>query len=102
MPWQRQGVGRRLASFAAAAAIVLCGLIGYVRLHSPEVGDIVTVPNVGAYGVTASLLLFLSRPAPHEVVLRNGEVLTVSQLQVRRNAERVLSTVTTPQLNGQL
>ncbi|HEX6519140.1 MAG TPA: type III PLP-dependent enzyme [Streptosporangiaceae bacterium] len=72
-----------------------------VRLHSPEVGDIVTIPNVGAYGVTASLLLFLSRPAPHEVVLRNGEVLTVSQLQVRRNAERSLSTVTTPQLNGQ-
>lgn len=58
-----------------------------VQLHTLGVGDIVTVPNVGAYGVTASLLLFLSRPAPHEVVLRGGEVLTVSQLRVRRTED---------------
>ena len=57
-----------------------------VRLHSLDVGDIVTVPNVGAYGVTASLLLFLSRPAPREVVVRGDEVLNVSQLRVRRTA----------------
>jgi diaminopimelate decarboxylase len=57
-----------------------------VHTHSLEVGDIVTIPNVGAYGVTASLLLFLSRPAPCEVVLRRGEVLTASQLRVRRTA----------------
>jgi diaminopimelate decarboxylase len=57
-----------------------------VQLNALKAGDIVTVPNVGAYGATASLLLFLSRPAPSEVVLRGGEVLTVSQLQVRRIA----------------
>ncbi|MBV9452065.1 MAG: type III PLP-dependent enzyme [Streptosporangiaceae bacterium] len=57
-----------------------------VQLHSTDVGDIVTVPNVGAYGVTASLLLFLSRPAPREVVVRGDEVLNVSQLRVRRAA----------------
>jgi len=57
-----------------------------VQTHTLEVGDLVTVPNVGAYGVTASLLLFLSRPAPCEVVLRRGEVLTASQLRVRRTA----------------
>ena len=57
-----------------------------VQLHIPKAGEIVTVPNVGAYGVTASLLLFLSRPAPSEVVLRGGQVLTVSQLRVRRTA----------------
>jgi diaminopimelate decarboxylase len=55
-----------------------------VRLNTLKVGDIVTVPNVGAYGITASLLLFLSRPAPREVVVRGEEVLTVSQLQARR------------------
>jgi diaminopimelate decarboxylase len=58
-----------------------------VQLHTLGVGDIVTVPNVGAYGITASLLLFLSRPAPHEVVLRGGEVLRVSQLRVRRTVD---------------
>jgi diaminopimelate decarboxylase len=58
------------------------------QLNTLSVGDIVTVPNVGAYGVTASLLLFLSRPAPHEVVLRGGEVHAVSQLQVHRTVDR--------------
>lgn len=57
-----------------------------VPLHRLEAGDIVTVPNVGAYGVTASLLLFLSRPAPGEVVMRDGEILDVSKLRVRRTA----------------
>jgi diaminopimelate decarboxylase len=75
---------------AAAATLVgpLCtpgDVLGRnMQLHTLKAGDIVTVPNVGAYGATASLLLFLSRPAPHEVVVRGGEVLTVSQLQVRR------------------
>jgi diaminopimelate decarboxylase len=58
-----------------------------VQLHTLRTGDIVTVPNVGAYGLTASLLLFLSRPAPHEVVLRGGQVLNVSQLRMHRTAD---------------
>jgi diaminopimelate decarboxylase len=49
-----------------------------------EVGDVVTVPNVGAYGVTASLTGFLGRPAPAEVVLRGGEVESVSRLESLR------------------
>jgi diaminopimelate decarboxylase len=59
-----------------------------VRLHTNGVGDIVTVPNAGAYGVTASLMNFLSRPAPYEVVLRGGQVQTVSQLRVHRTEDR--------------
>jgi diaminopimelate decarboxylase len=55
-----------------------------VRLHPLKPGDRITVPNVGAYGATASLLLFLGRPAPREVVVRDGEVVTVSRLEVRR------------------
>lgn len=58
-----------------------------VPLHTLGVGDIVTVPNVGAYGLTASLLLFLSRPAPHEVVVRGGQVRNVSQLRMNRTAD---------------
>jgi diaminopimelate decarboxylase len=45
----------------------------------------VGMTNVGAYGATANLLLFLSFPAPREVVVQGGKTVTVSQLQVRRN-----------------
>ena len=57
------------------------------QLHTLGIGDIVTVPNTGAYGLTASLLMFLSRPAPHEVVLSGGEVLNVSQLRMNRTPD---------------
>jgi len=50
-------------------------------------GDIVTVPNVGAYGVTASLISFLGRPAPTEVVVRGDEVVSVSRLDYQRAYE---------------
>jgi diaminopimelate decarboxylase len=55
-----------------------------IELPTLEIGDVITVPNVGAYGPTASLLLFLSRPAPREVILRGADVVSVSQLEVRR------------------
>jgi diaminopimelate decarboxylase len=50
-------------------------------------GDIVTVPNVGAYGVTASLISFLGRPAPTEVVVRGDEIVSVSRLDYQRAYE---------------
>jgi diaminopimelate decarboxylase len=56
-----------------------------VPMRSVKPGDMITVPNVGAYGATASLMLFLSRAAPREVVVRGDEVLTVSQLKVNRS-----------------
>jgi diaminopimelate decarboxylase len=50
-------------------------------------GDVVTVPNVGAYGVTASLISFLGRPAPTEVVVRGDEIISVSRLDYQRAYE---------------
>jgi diaminopimelate decarboxylase len=47
-------------------------------------GDLVTVPNVGAYGVTASLFGFLGREAPAEVAVRGGEVVSATRLDYRR------------------
>ncbi|WP_158839673.1 type III PLP-dependent enzyme [Saccharothrix deserti] len=49
-------------------------------------GDLVAIPNAGAYGPTASLLGFLGRPAPTEVVVRGDEVVSVSRLELRRSA----------------
>ena len=55
-----------------------------ISLPLAEPGDIVTIPNTGAYGITASLLLFLGRPAPTEVVVSGGEVVSVSRIEHNR------------------
>ncbi|MFI7020070.1 type III PLP-dependent enzyme [Streptomyces sp. NPDC050164] len=47
-------------------------------------GDVVTVPNVGAYGLTASLIAFLGRPTAAEVALDSGRVVNASRLELRR------------------
>lgn len=41
------------------------------KMAAVEVGDVLAVPNVGAYGLTASLLGFLSHETPAEVAYRN-------------------------------
>ncbi|MBQ1097268.1 type III PLP-dependent enzyme [Streptomyces sp. b94] len=46
--------------------------------------DVVTVPNTGAYGPTASLLAFLGRPAPAEIVLRGGDLVSATRIDYRR------------------
>jgi len=38
----------------------------------PEVGDLVAVLDVGAYGFTESMPYFLSHPIPAEVAVRGG------------------------------
>lgn len=47
-------------------------------------GELLRVPNVGAYGLTASLLAFLGHPAPVEVVVDGGQVVHASRLAVHR------------------
>ena len=57
------------------------------KLPELAAGDVITVPNVGAYDVTASLISFLGRPAPTEVVVRGDEIVSVSRLDYRRAYE---------------
>ncbi|MFI2645688.1 type III PLP-dependent enzyme [Streptomyces sp. NPDC018610] len=52
-------------------------------------GDRVAIPNTGAYGPTASLLMFLGRPAPAEVVVRDGDVVSVSRIEHVRTYRKV-------------
>lgn len=47
----------------------------------PQPGDLLAVPNAGAYGPTASLTGFLSRPAALEVSRRGGAVVDVARLR---------------------
>jgi diaminopimelate decarboxylase len=47
-------------------------------------GDLLAVPNVGAYGLYASLVAFLGHPAPVEVVVDQGVPVHVSRLDIAR------------------
>jgi len=44
-------------------------------------GDPVAIPNVGAYGLTASLIGFLGHPPPAEVAYRGGRVVAAQRLR---------------------
>jgi len=48
-----------------------------IRLPAPAVGDLLGVLDVGAYGFTESMPLFLSHPTPAEVAIRRGEVALI-------------------------
>lgn len=45
------------------------------KMAPVEIGDILAVPNVGAYGLTASLPAFLSHETPAEVAFRGTSVV---------------------------
>ena len=46
--------------------------------------SLVAIPNVGAYGLTASLVAFLSHPAPAEVVYRGVAVSAAHRIVLQR------------------
>jgi diaminopimelate decarboxylase len=51
-----------------------------IAMPSVRPGDLVAVPNVGAYGLTASLTAFLSRPTPLEIAYDSEGVVAVERL----------------------
>ncbi|WP_433534575.1 type III PLP-dependent enzyme [Micromonospora sp. CA-249363] len=55
-----------------------------VPLPDARPGAILAIPNVGAYGLSASLNGFLSRPLPAEVLLSGGRVVAASRSEMRR------------------
>jgi diaminopimelate decarboxylase len=58
----------------------ICNPLDYlgrsVKLPPVEVGDLIGVFHAGAYGKTMSMLQFLSRPEPKEIVVEGGAVVT--------------------------
>ena len=48
---------------------------------SLKAGDVVAIPNVGAYGLTASLVAFAGLPAPVEVCCRGTSVVAAHRLR---------------------
>ena len=47
----------------------------------PEVGDLVAILDVGAYGFTESMPFFLSHPIPAEVAVRGGQATLIRPRQ---------------------
>jgi diaminopimelate decarboxylase len=66
--------GGELAPFTVAGPLCsgLDVLATDAMLESPEVGDLVAVLDVGAYGFTESMPYFLSHPVPAEVAVSRG------------------------------
>jgi diaminopimelate decarboxylase len=50
-------------------------------LAAPDVGELVAVLDVGAYGFTESMPLFLSHPIPAEVVVQGGQAAVIRPRQ---------------------
>lgn len=50
---------------------------GAASLPVPEPGDLVAMLDVGAYGFTESMPLFLSHPTPAEVAVRGGQAALI-------------------------
>ncbi len=49
-----------------------------------ERGDLMIISNVGAYGLTGSLIGFLSHPAPAEIIIKDEVVVSASRLEINR------------------
>ncbi len=59
-------------------------LLREVSLPEAQPGDHYLIPNVGAYALTASLMGFLSRENPVEIVMYKGRILDVSRIVLSR------------------
>ncbi|MEO3977547.1 phosphopantetheine-binding protein [Streptomyces sp. CAU 1734] len=63
-------------------------------------GDLLSFPNVGAYGLSASLLGFLGHPAPAEVLLDGGEIVSVTRVALRRRSVEPLTESRTEEITA--
>ena len=90
--------GSRMLHDAIVAGPLCTPLDTWARaadIPAAQPGAVVRGPNVGAYGLSASLLAFLGHPPPREVVVDGGEIVEVSELALVRqvpahdNQERI-------------
>ncbi|MCI0582661.1 MAG: alanine racemase [Chloroflexi bacterium] len=78
-------LGRSAGSSARAFPVTIAGplcsgldiLAGQAVMPVPAVGELVAVLDVGAYGYTESMPLFLSHPVPPEVAIINGRTALI-------------------------
>ncbi|WP_431936216.1 type III PLP-dependent enzyme [Micromonospora sp. RP3T] len=84
LPPSAQPDGVDAAASSAALVGPLCTPLDVLsraaRVGDARVGDVLAIPNVGAYGLSASLVAFLGRPLPAEVVVDGTDVVAVRRL----------------------
>ncbi|WP_063048363.1 hypothetical protein [Nocardia arthritidis] len=82
------GRSQEAAPFDGTLAGPLCTpadiLVPSASFESLCAGDVLAIPNVGAYGLTASLLAFLSHPIPIELVVDGTTVTSASHYVMTR------------------
>lgn len=54
-----------------------------VEMRKPEIGERILIPNVGAYGLTASLLAFLGRELPAEIAIGPGDKVECARMDIK-------------------
>jgi diaminopimelate decarboxylase/acyl-CoA synthetase (AMP-forming)/AMP-acid ligase II len=88
MPLAARPIGTGAATGRATLVGPLCTpndvLAREIDLPPLAVGNRVVIPNVGAYGLSASLVAFLSRDLPAEVVMDGDRVVSVSRQELQR------------------
>lgn len=84
----RRGADPRLVTAEVVGPLCtpLDRLAARTEIADPRIGDVLSVPNVGAYGLTASLVAFLGRAAPQEIVLDEGDFVGAWRLATRFEA----------------
>lgn len=79
-----QGLEDSLATIVGPLCTPTDRLATRISLPDVQVGDLIKVPNVGAYGLSAGLMGFLSHPAPVEVVIDGSSLLSASRISLAR------------------
>lgn len=85
-----QREGEMVADVVGPLCSPLDSLARGQKMSPVEVGDVLAVPNVGAYGLTASLLGFLSHATPVEAAYRGSEVVETWSFQCWHNPNRAV------------
>ncbi len=80
----RDGEPLRTAILAGPLCTPLDTWARAATLPDVRPGDVLAVPNVGAYGLSASLLAFLGHPAPVEVVCDGDRIVGTTRLTLTR------------------
>jgi diaminopimelate decarboxylase len=86
------GVRAEAASNGRPAAVTVAGPLcsgldvfsHAAVMRPPEVGELVAVLDVGAYGFTESMPMFLSHPVPAEIAIRDGRPALIRPRQAPR------------------
>lgn len=90
IPLQRDpGDARQIADVVGPLCTPLDCIARGIEVPYVEPGDLVAVPNCGAYGATASLTHFLSRRPAIEISLRGDDIADISRLRTSHERERI-------------